>query len=112
MADKAGEWFAVKGLFRWYFRETGDTGRVEERVVLFRAENFDQAIEFAEREAESYCADDPKANFQIETLGWWNAYQIGEEQIGHGTEVYSRLADTSLSGESFIRRYYPKSQDR
>ncbi len=35
MTKSASEWFAVKGLFRWYFKDTGDTGKVEERVVLF-----------------------------------------------------------------------------
>jgi hypothetical protein len=112
LAETAWEWFAVKGLFRWYFKDTGDTANVEERIVLFRAESFDKAIEFAEREAETYCADDPKANFRIEALDWWNAYLIGAERVGHGVEIFSRLRNTSLSGEAFIRRYYPKSHDR
>jgi hypothetical protein len=112
LAEIAGEWFAVKGLFRWYFKDTGDTGSVEERIILFWAENFDQAIEYAEQEAVKYCEEDPAAKLQIEALGWWDAYRIMEEQVGHGVEIYSRLADTSLSGEAFIRRYYPKSQDR
>lgn len=28
------DWYSVKGLFRWYFKENGRTILIEERVVL------------------------------------------------------------------------------
>ena len=65
------DWYSVKGLFRWYFKEGGETERVEERVVLFQAESFDQALDLAEAEGERYCLEDPEANFRIEPIGWW-----------------------------------------
>lgn len=104
------EWYSVKGLFRWYFKEGGQTDRVEERVVLFLASSFDHALDLAEEEARIYCTPDPTANFVIQPIGWWNAYWIGN-QPASGVEVYSRSCITELSAESFVRRYYPKSHD-
>ncbi|WP_066262527.1 DUF4288 domain-containing protein [Hydrogenophaga flava] len=104
------EWYAVKGLFRWYFKSDGSTDSVEERVLLFLASSFDEALAMAESEAQVYCADDPKANFSIESMGWWDAYRV-EEEPNSGVEVYSRLSKTNLSVDAFIRRYYPRSHD-
>ena len=111
MSENESEWYGVRGLFRWYFTESGETARVEERVVLFRAVSFDQALDLAEAEAVTYCSDavSDTANYRIESMKWWNAYRIGDENMESGQEVYSRLMDTSLSSASFLKRYYPKS---
>lgn len=101
------EWYAVKGLFRWYFKDTGETERIEERVVIFFASGFDQALDLAEEEGSNYCAADDQANFCIEPIGWWHAYWIGSEPLS-GTEVFSRSCRTTLDGRAFVRRYYPK----
>ena len=104
------EWYAVKGLFRWYMKDGGQTDQVEERVVLFEAESFDHALDLAEAEAATYCVPDPEANFLIEPAGWWHAYWIGETPA-HGVEVFSRGAKTGLDSKSFVKRYYPKSHN-
>ena len=101
-------WYTVKGLFRWYSKASGETDRIEERIVLFRARDFDHALDLAEREAKTYCAPDRKATFRIEPVGWWYAYSLSERP-SHGAEVFSRRSLTSLSAKSFVRRYYPKS---
>ncbi|QBB71073.1 DUF4288 domain-containing protein [Pseudolysobacter antarcticus] len=102
------EWYSVKGLFRWYFKSNGKTDRIEERVLLFKASDFDDALNLAEREATKYCALDRKANFSIEPVGWWHAYWIGDEPAS-GAEVFSRGCETNLEAQAFVRRYYPKS---
>lgn len=105
------DWYAVKGLFRWYFQDSGTTERIEERVVLFRARDFDEALDLAEAEGQSYCARDENANFGIEPLGGWHAYRIGEAPAD-GVEIFSRSCLTTLGGEAFLRRYYPKIHRR
>lgn len=102
------DWYSVKSLFRWYFKASGDTERVEERVVLFRAESFDHALNLAELEAQTYCTDDPGANFSIEPIGWWHAYWVGEEPLS-GVEIFSRSCLTKLGSKAFVSRYYPQS---
>jgi hypothetical protein len=104
----AKEWYSVKGLFRWYFKFDGATDRIEERIVLFEAENFDEALDLAEAEAAQYCTNDEEANFSIEPIGWWSAHWIGGIP-GNGVEVFSRRAKTKLDGKAFVRRYYPRS---
>jgi hypothetical protein len=106
----AVEWYSVKGLFRWYMKNDGSTNQIEERVVLFKAESFDQALDLAEAEAVKYCQDDASANFGVEPIGWWHAYWIGELPT-HGVEVFSRRSNTNLNGEAFVKRYYPKSHN-
>ena len=106
-------WYSVKGLFRWYFKSNGETDLVEERIVLFRARSFDHALKLAHREAKQYCAPDRKANFLIEPVGWWDVRLTGVtgEAPAAGAEVFSRRCNTRLSGEAFVRRYYPKSHN-
>ncbi|WP_329743370.1 hypothetical protein [Dyella sp. A6] len=101
----------MKGLFRWYFKQSGETANIEERVVLFYAKSFDHAFELAEAEARGYCADDPSANFCIEPIGHWNACWLGHEPK-NGSEVFSRLCKTTLDSAAFVRRYYPKSHEQ
>lgn len=106
----AKEWYSVKGLFRWYMKVDGSTDQFEERVVLFEAESFAEALDLAEAEAKSYCQPDEQANFCIEPVGWWRAYWIGETPAS-GVAVFSRGAKTSLSSKSFVQRYYPGSHN-
>ncbi len=42
------DWYAVRGLCRWYFTDSGATDRMEERLVLFQAESLDEALDLAE----------------------------------------------------------------
>jgi hypothetical protein len=91
-------------------KDGGHTNQIEERVVLFQAESFDEALDMAEAEAKSYCQPDEKANFLIEPVGWWSAYWIGETP-GNGVEVFSRGETTDLESKAFVRRYYPKSHN-
>ena len=108
----SAEWYAVKALFRWYFKSNGKTVNVEERLVIFLAQSLDQALDLAEVEASAYCSEDETANYRIEPMGWWSAYCIGDKAIVPGTELYSRLVSTNLPSDSYLRRYYPKSHVR
>jgi len=97
-------WFGVKTLYRWEaFGEPRNVDRgfeedstmFEERVVLVRANSIDQAIERAENEAAEY-ANRSYKNFYGQTvqtryLCCCDAYEIGEELIGEGVEIYSSV---------------------
>ena len=104
-------WYSVKGLFRWYFKDTGETANFEERVVLFRAGSLEEALALATDEARVYCTEDKSANFKIESLGHFRAYLIDEKPT-QGVEVFSRLMDSKLSAPSFLKRYYPISHEQ
>ena len=105
------EWYAVKGLFRWYLKSTGKTDLIEERVVLFKADSFKAALQSAKKEDKTYCAEDRKANFKIEPLKRWDV-RLMFDAPGDGIEVFSRRCATKLSADAFIKRYYPPSHHR
>ncbi len=97
-----GNWYGVKTLYRWEaIGETSHTDEdfdvdgtlLEERVVLIRATSLDKAIEKAEREAIEYSEQNYK-NYYGQTvrtryLGCCDAYDIGEDSIEDGVEVFS-----------------------
>ncbi len=71
-----------------------DVSLVEERVVLFKARSFDEAIRRAEVEGHAYAARRPHANrygqrVEMTFLEACDAFRLFE-QPGHGREVYSR----------------------
>ena len=106
------EWYAVKGLFRWYFKETGETERFEERVVSFYAPSFEDALIKAKKEADEYCVDDPKSNVNIESLGLFNAYAIGDDELKEGVELFSETYKTTLNTSEYLEKYYPENGKR
>lgn len=95
--------YSVKGFFRWYFKNNGDTAYYEERLIYVEAESFDQALDMAEQEAVEYCEDDEKANFTIEPLGQYRAFEI-IDNLENITELFSERFETNLSKEEFINK--------
>lgn len=97
-------WYAVKTLYR--FEATGrargadenyDAAATlfEERIVLFRAESFEAAIENAKHEAEQYASNYDHSNaygqkVRCRYLGEYDAFEMAAEKPGEGVEVYSR----------------------
>ena len=104
-----GEWFSVKGIFRWFFKEDGKTALFEERIIIVKADSFDEALDKAEIEAVKYCEEDPKANYQIESLKKFYAYEILEEELSEGIEVFSNRREIALDSGSYLERFYPET---
>lgn len=80
----------------------------EERLVLIRANDFDQAIQKAELEAQKYASE---ANGR-EYLGHVDVYEIVEEHISDGTEVYSLMRESKLDAEEYITRFFDTGEER
>jgi hypothetical protein len=92
-------WYSFCGIFKWErVSATGDVRQdaslVEERVVLLRAEDLDEAIRLGEAEAELYARDTwPNAKGDIvrkRYLSVCNVFDI-KASPAEGVEVYSRL---------------------
>ena len=99
------DWFGVKTFYRTPIpsteSEAGECWRYEERVVLFRAKDFDDALLMAEKEAEGYATD----LGDTEYLGYANAFALFEQRLRSGTEVYSLMRDSKLSAKAYFRRH-------
>jgi len=99
----AWKWYGVRTLYREsasgkpkgldsHF--SPEASFVEERVVVFRARSFAEAITKAEKEAKTYAAETDHRNrygqrVRCRYLGYCDAYHLFDDEIEAGVEVYS-----------------------
>jgi hypothetical protein len=94
-------WFGAKTVFRHpgLERELGKNC-YEERVVLIRASDEDEALRLAEGEANEY-ADGSATRF----LGYVNIFRI-EDTIGSRAEVFSIMRSVTMEEDEFLTHFY------
>lgn len=80
----------------------------EERIVLFRARDFDEAIRIAEKEAEDYCLDLDDAEY----LGHINVFDLSEDKVVVGSEVYSLMRESRLSPSAYLKRFFESGGEK
>ncbi|MFG3098023.1 hypothetical protein [Streptomyces sp. NPDC048202] len=99
MKQEPKAWYGARTFYRWL---TWENRPYEERVVLFRARSLDEAIELAEQESAEYAGEN-----DFEALGMVQAYRISDrdEEVGAGTEVFSKLHALDLPANEFLDRY-------
>ena len=102
--------FAVRCLFR--FNPAGDAGgrwRYEERVTLWRARSFEEAIERAEADAQEYAA-----LLDATYAGLAQAFHLSVEGdvVGDGDEVFSLMRDSDLEQDEYIERFFETGTER
>ncbi|MEV0399966.1 hypothetical protein [Actinoallomurus sp. NPDC050550] len=98
-----GGWFGVRCVFL-----DANNGIYEERVTLWRAAGFAEAIALAEAEALEYAAIFDNVRY----LELAQAYSIGEEEPGHGSEVFSLMRDSDLGEEEYLDRFFVTGDER
>jgi hypothetical protein len=102
MSDE--RWFGAKTLYCW--RPTAEVNAEdehlhEERVVLLRARDLDDALVRGEVAAEQYARDLEHAEY----LGFIDVYEISDD-ILDGAEVYSLLRSSPLDAREFVKRCF------
>jgi hypothetical protein len=103
------EWFAAKTVCKHQTEEDGAAKTVyEERVVLLAAVDFSDALIKGEQEARQYCDSIECASY----TGYINVYQLSEEAVGHGTEIFSLLRDSELSETDYLDRFIDTGRER
>jgi len=96
-------WYSVRSVFRSDRTEEGKPRRAfEERIVVFRATSFEEALAKAEAEAKRYAAGSPGCS----TLDHVVAFHIHNEELRDGDEVWSCIRDADVSDEEFLSRIY------
>ena len=98
-------WYAAKLIFGWY-RDSGKRKCYEERIVLFRALSFEEAIEHAEKESQRYCRESSSEDNRIRYEGFLDVYHLFEPTVGHGVEIYSKIRKSPLEPSEYLDRYY------
>jgi hypothetical protein len=97
------EWYSVRSIFRADVVEDGRPRRVfEERVVVFQAASFEEALAKGEAEARGYCEGSQQACLLDHVV----AFSLQEKELCEGTEVWSCLRDLDLTDEAYLERFY------
>lgn len=93
-------WYSVRCVFQ--LNEFSESP-YEERITLWRADDFDTAIELAEAEALDYIEDTTSTY-----LGLAQCFYLGDDiqQIHSGTEVYSLMRDSQLSPDQYLDTFF------
>jgi hypothetical protein len=79
----------------------------EERIVIFLAHSFEEAIDLAERDASDYSL---KNNAKYS--GYCNAYKLDTRNFEPGTEVYSVMREVPMLPDDFVTHYYDDGSDK
>ena len=104
-SDKA-QWYTV----RCIFRSDSDGGGFlyEERVTLWHAKDFDEAIALAEAEAAEYAE-----NIEVEYLGLAQAYFLPDsDPPTSSTEVFSLVRESELAPTDYLNRFFETGRER
>lgn len=96
------DWYSV----RCVFRDRGLPRLVEERITLWRAGSFDEAIERAQREAEEYAS-----GLNLRYLGLAQAFMLSQEP-GAGVEVFSLMRESDLPDEAYLTTFFDTGNER
>lgn len=94
-------WYAVRSILRTDDPDVVGRSLFEERITLWRADSFESAIELAKREAavQAEAVDS-------QCLDFAQAFQLFDEEIASGTEVFSLIRISSLAPDSYLDRFF------
>lgn len=89
-------WYGAKSLFY-------DSGsRVyEERIILLKAESYDDALDRAKREAEGYA----QSLEDVQYAGYTDVFNLFDVGVTEGVEVYSLMRQSDLGTAEYIEKF-------
>lgn len=93
--DHERPWYGARSLF---FDKSNSI--YEERIILIRATSKDEALSKAKTEAEEYAN-----NAEVEYVGFSDVFQLFDESLKDGVEVFSTLRRGSLKAEDYVKRF-------
>ncbi len=121
------KWFGTKTLYRWEAsgksshtdrRFDGSATLVEERIVILKARNFNEAISKSEKEAQDYCSDQIFKNLygesvSIRFLKCCDAFELFEAPDSN-VEVYSNnfITDKQVKDKELVNRFLGKRETK
>lgn len=100
--DRSDElrWFSVRCLF------AHGVGMYEERITVWRARDFADAIRLAEEAAAEYVEDLSDGVVPTSYIGYAQAYELVDEPGTPGAEVFSLIRDSELPPGEYIDRFF------
>lgn len=96
------QWFGVRCHFLHPRYRTRAGQIFEERITVWRADSFDDAIAKAEAETVTYAED-----VEAEYLQACSSYRLGVGGFGlDGHEVFSEMRRSDLSPQAYLDRFF------
>lgn len=102
MIKKNEPWYTARCLFSHKDIPGCKKYVYEERVLLIKADNEDQAFEKALADAKKYASADPNVEF----TGQVDLFHLYDEKLEDGTEVYSVMNESPMEKFDYIKRFY------
>src|SRR5688572_23883013 len=100
-------WFSVRCVFSHPSDTDGQT-LYEERVTLWRAGSFDEAVQRAEAEAKEYAE-----NLDMQYVGLAQAYHLAvADAPSDGDEVFSLFRSSGLPSAEYLSRFFDTGDER
>jgi hypothetical protein len=97
------QWYSVRSVFRSDRVVDGRPERLfEERVVVFRASNSEEALSKGTAEAQRHSATETHPTMLDHIV----AFALWEEELCEGEEVWSCLRQSGDSDKQFLDRVY------
>ena len=101
-------WYGVRCVFHHASLSAKNEGSLyEERITLWQADSFEEAIEKAEQEALQYAAETSS-----QFLEFSNAYMIYDEFIKEGSEVFSLMRGSHFPPSEYISTFYDTGREK
>jgi hypothetical protein len=98
-------WYTVRCVFQ---SESDEGFLYEERLTLWQAKSFEDAISLAESEAAEYAQ-----GAQIKYLGLAQACVLADsEPPTSGAEVFSLVRDSDLAPKDYLDRFFDTGRER
>jgi len=98
-------WYAVRTIFHFGVKDDGKNV-FEERIVVFEAENSEDAFSKAEIEAIEYSKNVNRDDFEV--YSDMDLYKQDGEKLIDGYEVWSQLFETTKDLNEFYQDRYIK----
>ena len=103
--EQDNRWYAVRSLFHL---PGNPEGTYEERITLWQASSFEEALARADGEAVEY-ADFIGATYLAD---FGQAYHLADAPPRDGAEIFSLLRDSALPPKPYVERFFSTGQER
>jgi hypothetical protein len=95
-------WYAVRHVIR-------NSPHYEERITLWQADSFDDAVERAQEGAQAYVSGWSEES-GVRPLDLFQAYFLHDE-LGDGAEIFSLIRRSELEPDEYVRRFFATGEE-
>lgn len=101
------EWYAVRTVYEHTDLRSGHDRLYEERIILVRAADGNDAIAKAEEEAASYERDLDGVEF----LEFAQTYGPLDGEPGEGVEIFSLMRRSRMAPDPYVTRFFDSGRE-